>query len=306
MRLAFFALTLVGFVATQCAATEPNVKDFRYGPHERNVLDLWQAKSATPTPLLVSFHGGGFDRGDKSWTQPGLVEALLDAGVSVISANYRLTPQAKFPDHYRDCARVIQTARLNHDQWNIDPERIAASGISAGGVASLWLAFHDDLADPASDDPVLRQSTRLRCAAVINTPADLDPRVMQRLISETAIEHRFFRGAFFGLSPEQAQAPAGFKLFVEASPLTYLTPDDAPVFAFHHGPKDVPADVTVDDAVHHYNSGVHLKQRMDTARVKCVLVSIHDLKNGGDWGLLPFLKQHLISDAAGQTSKQSD
>jgi acetyl esterase len=289
----------------EIAAAGPAIKNYSYGPHERNVLDLWQAKSATPAPLLVFFHGGGFDRGDKSSIDPGLIEreGLLDAGISVITANYRLTPQARYPEHYRDCARVIQTARLNHDHWNIDPTRIAASGISAGGVVSLWLAFHDDLADPASDDPVLRQSTRVRCAAVINTPADLDPRVMRRLISDKAVQHRFFRGAFFGLTPEVAREPAGLKLFVEASPLTYLTPDDPPVFAFHHGPKDVPTDITVDDAVHHFNSGVHLKQRMNAVRIKCVLVSIRDLKNGGDSVLLPFLKQHLLGDDIHHTSE---
>ena len=112
----------------ETAAAEPTLKAYSYGPHERNVLDLWQAKSATPTPLVVWFHGGGFDRGDKKDIQSLPIDALLEAGVSVISANYRLTPQAKYPDHYHDCARVVQTARLNHDKWNLDPDRIASSG----------------------------------------------------------------------------------------------------------------------------------------------------------------------------------
>lgn len=215
MRMSSFAfglpffLSLLGTAHQPSAAADPEVKDYRYGPNERNMLDLWKAKSAESTPLVAFFHGGGFDRGDKSDIGPWIVEPLLNAGISVMSANYRLTPQARYPEHYRDCARAVQTARLKHKEWNLHPDRIAASGISAGGVASLWLAFHNDLADPKSEDPVLRQSTRLRCAAVFNTPADLDPRVMRKLICDTAINHRFFRGAFFGLTLEQAKTPEG-------------------------------------------------------------------------------------------------
>ncbi len=290
--LSFF-LAMLGAARQNSAAADPDVKDYRYGPHERNVLDLWQAKSPEPAPLLAFFHGGGFDRGDKNTIDSWIVESMLNAGISVMSVNYRLTPQAQYPEHYRDCARAVQTARLKHKEWRLDPDRIAASGISAGGVTSLWLAFHNDLADPKGKDPVLRESTRLSCAVVFNTPANLDPRVMRQLIGKAAVDHRFFRGAFFGLTPDKAETPEGLRLFVEASPISYLSADDPPVFAFHHGPKDVPRDISVDDAVHHYNSGVYLKQKMDALKLKCVLVNIHDLEGGGDSGLLPFLTEHF-------------
>lgn len=292
-----FFFVMLGTAQHFSAAAEPDVKNYRYGSSERNVLDLWQAKSSEPTPLLAFFHGGGFDRGDKSMIDPEMVATMLNAGISVMSVNYRLTPQARYPEHYRDCAHAVQTARRMHREWNLDPDRIAASGISAGGVASLWLAFHSDLADPTSQNPALRESTRLRCAVVFNTPANLDPRVMRQLVGETAVSHRFFRGAFFGLTPEQATTPEGLRLFVEASPISYLSADDPPVYAFHHGPKDVPGDISVDDAVHHYNSGVHLKQRMDELKLRCVLVNIHDLEGGGASGILAFLTEHLrLSD----------
>lgn len=42
------------------AKLAPTYKDVAYGPHERNVLDVWLAESATPTPLVVYIHGGGF------------------------------------------------------------------------------------------------------------------------------------------------------------------------------------------------------------------------------------------------------
>jgi hypothetical protein len=49
-------------------------------------------------------------------------------------------------------------------QYNLDPKRVAAAGGSAGAVNALWIAFHDEMADPKSDDPVKRQSTRLSAA----------------------------------------------------------------------------------------------------------------------------------------------
>jgi acetyl esterase/lipase len=65
---------------------------------------------------------------------------------------------------YRDivlhCGRAVQFIRSKAKKWNIDPKRIVCSGVSAGALISEFLAYHDDLADPKSDDPVGRLSTR--------------------------------------------------------------------------------------------------------------------------------------------------
>jgi acetyl esterase/lipase len=295
LRLAIGGLGCLFVSFTSATGTDPprpDLANFSYGPHKRNVLDLWKAKSESPTPLVTFFNGGGFDKGDKSDIEPTLITQMLDAGISVMAANYRLTPQAKYPEHYQDCQRAIQTARHNSKEWNLDPTRFAATGVSAGGVISLWLAFRDDAADPKSDDPVLRESTRLKCAAVVATPVNLDPRDLTKWIGPRAVEHRFFRGAFFGLKPDQVYTPEGLAKFVEASPLTYLTRDDPPVWAFYHGPKETSGELTVSDAIHHYQSGVHLKQRMDELKVECVLLNIHDVKGGGT-EMRDFLVSHL-------------
>lgn len=60
-----------------------------------------------------------------------------------------------------DAARPLQFVRSKATEWNVDKERIAASGGSAGTCSSLWLAFHTDMADPKSEDPVAHESTRL-------------------------------------------------------------------------------------------------------------------------------------------------
>ena len=93
----------------------PDLQDAQYGPHERNVLDLWMATSNTPTPLVLYFHGGGFFAGDKENLDFDRLSMYLNAGVSVAAINYRLTiaNKAPAPAAYLDGARALQFLRYN-------------------------------------------------------------------------------------------------------------------------------------------------------------------------------------------------
>ena len=153
---------------------KPTLSEVPYGTHERHVLDFWKAVSDKPTPLVFVIHGGGWKNGSKERLNR-FVDApkLLREGISVAAINYRYTSQAnginppvKVPLY--DAARALQFVRSKAAEWNIDKARIAAAGGSAGACTSLWLLYHDDLADPKSDDPIARESTRLYCAAVNN------------------------------------------------------------------------------------------------------------------------------------------
>src|SRR6266540_1533251 len=83
--------------ARQADKPKPDLADVKYGPHGRNVLDLWKAKADAPTPLVVFIHGGGFRGGDKGNLPAPLLERCLKEGVSVASINYRLSQHAPFP-----------------------------------------------------------------------------------------------------------------------------------------------------------------------------------------------------------------
>src|SRR5262249_1919120 len=108
------------------AKPAPDLANFPYGPHERNVLDLWKAKAAKPTPVVVFIHGGGFRNGDKSELAAELLVGCLENGISVMALNYRLSPEVHYPAHYQDCARAIQLARSKPGEWNLDPRRVGA------------------------------------------------------------------------------------------------------------------------------------------------------------------------------------
>ncbi|HET6572846.1 MAG TPA: alpha/beta hydrolase [Fimbriiglobus sp.] len=277
------------------AKPAPDVRDARYGPYERNVLDLWKAKSEKPTPLVVFIHGGGFRAGDKSNLAPGLLRQCLGAGISVAAINYRLSHQASFPAPMHDGGRAVQFLRSKAKEWNLDPNRVAATGGSAGAGISLWLAFHDDLADPKGD-PIARQSTRLTCAAVQGAQSSYDPRWIKKTIGGRAHEHPALM-PFYGLKADELDSPKAHKLYEAASPINYLTRDDPPVFLYYSEPKGpLPADAKPGQGIHHPNFGIALKEKMDPLGIECVLRHRGDYKGKPDAlhrEMVAFLVKHL-------------
>lgn len=249
---------------------DPDFSDVRYGPFQRNVLDFWSAESEGLSPLLVYIHGGGFRGGDKKGVPPGLLRACLESGISVASINYRLSHQAPFPAPMLDGARAIQFLRSKAQEWGIDPDRIAASGGSAGAGISLWVGFHDDLAEPESDDPVARQSSRLACMAVVGAQTTYDPRVIATIVGGRAHEHPALL-PFFGLEAAELDSAKAHDLFERASPDTYLSADDPPVLLLYAEPKGpLPPESPPGLGIHHPNFGAYLGVKMDGLGIECI------------------------------------
>src|SRR5262245_7358950 len=253
------------------------VSAMAYGKHPRQVLDFWQAKANAPTPMVLFIHGGGWQNGDKS--NVGVrVQQYLDAGISVASINYRYTknaaedkvePPVKAP--LEDAARALQTIRSKASEWNLDKKRVGATGGSAGACSSLWLALHDDLADPASSDPIAHESTRLWCAAVNGAQTSLDPKELLEWIPN------YTYGAHaFGLPNIQALSENRDKMLKwirEYSPIEHVSKDDPPIALFY-GKQDTPPVVGTNqkDATHSAVMGIKLEERLKAAGVECILV----------------------------------
>jgi acetyl esterase len=301
-RICLIGLLIALFAVVVIAQDEPKAKpelpapdiaNGKYGPFERNVFDLWKPKSDRHVPLVVYIHGGGFVNGSKENLSANLLNQLLKNGLAVMAINYRLLPGTHYPDNYLDCARAVQFARFNAKDWKIDKTRVAATGSSAGALTSLWIGFHDDLADPKNADPVLRESSRLKAMAVFAAQTTLVPEVVRTHIGEVLTKHNFVKGVFFGISPAEAASPEGQKLFREASPITHLTRDDPPVWAIYTvADKPLTAESTTSDAIHHPNFGKILKEEMDKLGIECKLRHRDDGRNiNGD--LTNFLLKYL-------------
>jgi acetyl esterase/lipase len=269
------------------ARPEPTVADFAYGNESpRQRLDFWQAKSETPTPLVVLIHGGGWVSGDKSSYGQRVIDQYLAAGISVAAINYRFIAEAMQQQVQPpvkaclvDAARAIQTLRSKATEWNIDPQRVAASGGSAGACTSLWLALHDDLADPASDDLVARQSTRLQCVAVTGAQTSLDPEQLRSWIANA-----IYAGHAFGFAAPGRKRAEEFELllanidtvkhwFPEYSPYELITVDDPPLFLEYPNQKVPPVVGGVEsDPTHSAVYGVKFLEKCQAVGVECQLV----------------------------------
>jgi acetyl esterase len=287
-RMAFLAILLASLVSLQVLAQnkatdrkagrqptslQPTHADVRYGEHERNVLDLYLASSEKPTPLVLYIHGGGFQGGDKRSLNAGEGKSFLDAGFSIAAINYRFTKTAPAPAAYLDCARALQFLRHNAKKWNLDPTLVASTGGSAGAGTSLWIAFHDDLADSKSEDPIARQSTRLTCVVVSNGQSSYDPRFAEKIgIPRPNFERHSFFLPFYAISPDEIDTPRAQKLYEQMAPITYLTKDDPPaLLLYSFADEDVTKDSSLNLVVHHPKFGIALKEQMDKLGIECVV-----------------------------------
>ena len=247
----------------------PDHVGVRYGPHPRHLLDAWLPRRDLPTPALIAIHGGGFRGGDRSVNRL-LLRSCLRAGIAVITITYRFSKDALAPAQFHDGARAVQYLRSRAAEWNIAPDLIAASGESGGGGISLWLAFHADLADAASQDPVARQSTRIRGAMSLDGQTTYDPRVVRELFPGTDTWRHPALAAMFGLDFDHIEdMPDETRTRIEeTSPITHLGPGAAPVLLMHRSEANAPV-VDREMGMHHPRFGAMLKQRMDEVGVRC-------------------------------------
>ncbi len=307
--IVLFAAVALGLqsAAAPARAAEPNFKrptfeNIAYGPHERNVLDLWQAESDRPTPLLIFIHGGGFVQGDKSGIHKNpAVRKALDAGVSFATINYRFREHAPLQDILRDAARAIQYIRSRAAEWNIDPASIASYGSSAGAGTSMWLAFHDDLADPDATDPVLRQSSRLIAAGSLDGQASYDLRDWDAIVGASPYQREaaeLLKFYDFETAEEMA-TPAADRIMKDCSMLNLISEDDPPVVIACAIANEEPA--SRGDYVHHPKHSIALADRCKEHGVECRLI-LHD-ETAGDLPrqaslAVDFLVEKLTSPAA--------
>ena len=247
---------------------EPTYGQVSYGPHQDMTLNFWKVESKKPTPLLVHIHGGGWLGGKKNETaNPN----ELKKGYSFASIDYRLAGVKLLPAAVHDAARAIQFLRTKAKGWNFDPNRIAVIGGSAGAASSLWLAYHDDMANPKSDDPVLRQSSRVCGAVAMGGQTTLDPFLLEKKIGLACIRHPMIWKTVGAESHEHLMKNWNqYKdLSLECSPLTHVTKHDPPVFLNYGKPAPIP--VIKGDGIHHAGFGRLLKEKCQAVGIPCYL-----------------------------------
>jgi acetyl esterase/lipase len=292
----------------------PTFADVPYGPHPRQVLDFWKAESHKPTPLVFWIHGGGWQSGGKHHIAD--VAEYLAAGISVVAIEYRfiadaikqnVMPPVKMP--LLDAARALQFVRSKAPEWNIDRDRIGGFGGSAGACTGLWLAFHADLADSNSRDPIARESTRLWCFAGRNAQTTLDPQEMREWTPNSK-----YGGHAFGIKGDKNKNVTAFERFLasrdailpwisEYSPYALVGAGSPPVYLSY--PTSPALGQEQEDPTHTSNFGVKLQEKCNRLSVPCEVAypGAPDVRHATEKDyLIAVLKAPTARAGAAQTS----
>ena len=120
------------------------------GPETPIPVRIYTPEAAGPFPVLVWFHGGGWVVGDLDSADATARHLTVGANCVVVSVDYRLAPETKFPGQAQDCLSATTWVAENAASLNIDPNKIAVGGDSAGGnLAAIVSLMARDQGGPA-------------------------------------------------------------------------------------------------------------------------------------------------------------
>jgi len=149
----------------------------------------------------------------------GVPQILLDAGYTVFTINHRAAPRFRYPAAVEDVQRAVRFVRHHAERYGVDPNRLGGLGGSSGGHLVSMLATLDGDGDPDDRDPVNRESAKLQAVVAQAAPSDFA---------------RFDSGAVPTVASFLGEPPGRDNTtYREASPITYVTPDDPPLMLIH-------------------------------------------------------------------------
>jgi acetyl esterase/lipase len=181
-------------------------------------MDIYFPDSGGPWPALIYVHGGGWTHGDKAEAAM-FANGMTAQGYLVTSVNYRLYPAGKFPNMIEDVKCAVRSLRAHASEYNLDPNRIAAIGLSAGGHLVSLLGTSDEEAGWDVGE-YLEQSSRVQAVVAMAPVTDLT-----RSFPNADIE-------------TVRQVGFGEHNVLQASPISHVTADDPP-FLLIHGERDM-------------------------------------------------------------------
>jgi len=122
-------------------------------------------------PVLVYFHGGGWTIGDLDTHDVVCRQLAVESGCAVVSVDYRLGPEHRFPAAVDDCVAAVRWVREQAAALKVDPAKVAVGGDSAGGnlAAVVSLALRDAGDPPLAFQLLIYPATDMRAGAPSHT-----------------------------------------------------------------------------------------------------------------------------------------
>ena len=214
-------------------------------------LDAFTPAGEGPFPAVIFVHGGGWSAGDKTGGNDPLFAPLAQRGVVWFTINYRLAPKHHYPAPVEDVHTAIRWVKAHAKEFNIDPNRLALVGESAGGqlVAQAAALANDD--------------TRVAAVAPFYAPMDFIADMERR--GGLSVSMR----GLFGRTEAKADE-ATLRLLREASPINHVRAG-LPPFLLVHGTGDMSVL---------YNWSPQFQAKLKAAGVTCDLITIPDGVHG--------------------------
>jgi acetyl esterase len=129
-------------------------RDISYGPHARNILDVYRKRDTFDAAVVVFMHGGAFVDGNKDKTPEfyaNVMYALARRGLVAVNVEYRLAPEFKYPSATVDLVDALRWVRGNIAGYGASPDTTFLMGHSAGAAHVATLAFNPEFRDVAKD-----------------------------------------------------------------------------------------------------------------------------------------------------------
>ena len=202
---------------------------------ERVAMDILRPKGATAAnPTIVAIHGGGFRRGSRTSYIPFCIKAARQ-GYTCATVSYRFAPRHQFPAPVEDVKAAVRFLRANAAKYNIDPDRIGATGGSAGAHLALMLGLTGSTRLFEGSGPNQEQSSKVQCVGEFYGPTDFTQSYGKSVDAAEVLP------IFIGNDLQHNREG-----HLKASPLYYVTPMSSPILAVH-GDKD--AYVAVEQSI---------------------------------------------------------
>jgi acetyl esterase/lipase len=254
----FTAIACLAQTGTQAAAPQLPAgvsvqRNLSYGAHPENVLDIFIPSNAPSKRRcgVLAIHGGGWINGTKEGAVQTLVVPWLKQGCVVANVGYRLARTAPAPAAVQDVLEAAQFFQRNAKKWEVDSDRIIATGASAGGHLALMVGLTPKSAKlgPTAD-----------IAAVVNFYGITDV--------EDQLGGPNMQNYAVTWLPESMAGR--MELARRVSPITYARTDAPPVLTLHGT-----ADTTVP-----YEHGVQLTKALRDAGADAELIPVSDAGHG--------------------------
>lgn len=199
------------------------------------VVDVHTPTGTPPFPVIVWIHGGGWRSGDEDLHGDHAALRQRARGYAVVSIEYRLSGEAKFPAQIQDCKAALRWLRAEGPRYGLDPDRVLVWGSSAGGHLAALVGTSAGVAtlDPPYGDPA---TATVRAVIDWYGPSDL----VSLSASGAQAAGAGLLGCFAADCPDLAAL---------ASPISHVDASDPP-FLIEHGTADPVVDPQQSELLH--------------------------------------------------------